>query len=159
MDGSQKQSHLYLLILPPNLLSSFLSSLPVSSFSLSTIWLVEDQERILSTIGVYFPIDSQLYGFHTRLGRVQIEEVYQVLSLSFERLKIFRRWRDLPCQLFKSMGVGRVRMALPSPSFTCLREGKTCKATFSRVRRSTSLLTLWWTWTRLSRAGSQGSGG
>ena len=76
--GSQQQSHLYLLLLPPDLLTSFLSSLPVSSFSLSTIWLVEDQERLLSTTGIYFPIDSQVYSYHTRLDRVQIEEVYQV---------------------------------------------------------------------------------
>ena len=81
-DGSQqKQSHLYMLLLPPDILSSFLSSLTVSSFSLSTIWLVEDQDRLLSTTGIYFPIDSQVYSFYTRQGRVQIDEVYQVTCL------------------------------------------------------------------------------
>ena len=89
VDGSQQQSHLYMLLLPPDLLSSFLSSLPVSSFSLSTIWLVEDEERLLSTTGIYFPIDSQVYGFHTRLGRVQIEEVYQVLCLLLSTQPIY----------------------------------------------------------------------
>ena len=88
VDGSQQQSHLYLLLLPPDLLSSFLSSLPVSSFSLSTIWLVEDQERMLSTSGIYFPIDSQVYGYHTRLGGVEIEEVYQVLCIFLSILSI-----------------------------------------------------------------------
>ena len=90
VDGSQQQSHLYMLLLPPDLLSSFLSSLPVSSFSLSTIWLVEDEERLLSTSGIYFPIDSQVYGFHTRLGRVQIEEVYQVICLFLSIQPIYK---------------------------------------------------------------------
>ena len=89
VDGSQQQSHLYLLLLPPDLLKAFLSSLPVSSFSLSTIWLVEDQERLLSTTGIYFPIDSQVYGYHTRLGRVEIEEVYQVLCLFLSTQPIY----------------------------------------------------------------------
>ena len=98
VDGSQQQSHLYMLLLPPDLLSSFLSSLPVSSFSLSTIWLVEDEERLLSTTGIYFPIDSQVYGFHTRLGRVQIEEVYQVLCLflSSQILQLTWEWVGEP---------------------------------------------------------------
>ena len=81
VEGSQQQSHLYLLLLPPNILQEFLSSLPVSSFSLSTIWLVEDQEKLLSTSNIYFPIDSQVYSFSTNLDRIEMDEVYQV-SLS-----------------------------------------------------------------------------
>ena len=78
VEGSQQQSHLYLLLLPPNILQDFLSSLPVSSFSLSTIWLVEDQEKLLSTSNIYFPIDSQVYSFSTNLDRIEMDEVYQV---------------------------------------------------------------------------------
>ena len=87
VEGSQQQSHLYLLLLPPNILQDFLSSLPVSSFSLSTIWLVEDQEKLLSTSNIYFPIDSQVYSFSTNLDRIEMDEVYQVYfshpSISF----------------------------------------------------------------------------
>ena len=159
VDGSQQQSHLYLLLLPPDLLNSFLSSLPVSSFSLSTIWLVEDQERLLSTSGIYFPIDSQVYGCHTRLGRVEIEEVYQVLCLAcyLSHLQLFfHRWRAPPRRLFNSLGLGPVELAFHSPSFICLRGEKTSKATFSGVKRSTSPHMLWSTWMHLNRAELRG---
>ena len=88
VEGSQQQSHLYLLLLPPNILQDFLSSLPVSSFSLSTIWLVEDQEKLLSTYNIYFPIDSQVYSFSTNLDRIEMEEVYQV-SLSHPSISFY----------------------------------------------------------------------
>ena len=88
VEGSQQQSHLYLLLLPPNILQDFLSSLPVSSFSLSTIWLVEDQEKLLSTSNIYFPIDSQVYSFSTNLDRIEMDEVYQV-SLSHPSISFY----------------------------------------------------------------------
>ena len=88
VEGSQQQSHLYLLLLPPNILQDFLSSLPVSSFSLSTIWLVEDQEKLLSTSNIYFPIDSQVYSFSTILDRIEMDEVYQV-SLSHPSISFY----------------------------------------------------------------------
>ena len=67
---SSWEKQVFVVILEVEELKGLLASLPVSAFTLSSVWLVKEEERSISRSSTYLPIDSQVYGYYREEDRV-----------------------------------------------------------------------------------------
>ena len=119
---SSWEKQVFVVLLEVEELEGLLASLPASAFTLSSVWLVKEDEGSISRTSTYLPIDSQVYGYYREEDRVVMEEVYQISpgsahvrrkfgswspasGLSLTSTHVFERRKDLQGHVFRGQTV------------------------------------------------------